>query len=149
MVHHQPRALEVHVQDQVEVLLGHRHQHAVAQDSGVVHDPVQVAEFVDRLLDHALDPFAVGDRIAVRDGLAAGGHDLVDDLLRRSDLTAAAVLGASEIVDDDRSTFGRHRQRVAPAHPAPCSGHDHHASIEMSHPRPLRSCVASDGSAIP
>ena len=56
------------------------HEHAVAHDAGVVHDHVEPAEGVDGRADEALGALPVGDVVAVDDGLAAGGHDLVDDL---------------------------------------------------------------------
>jgi hypothetical protein len=77
------RALQVHGDDRVPLLLGHVDEHAVAQDAGVVDDRVQVAERLDRGVDEALRALPRGDAVAVRDRLAAHALDLVDDLLRR------------------------------------------------------------------
>ncbi len=76
-------ALEVDGDDGVPLLLGHVHEHPVAEDPGVVDEDVEAAELVDRLLDHATGAREVGDVLAVRDRLAAGGADLLDDLLGR------------------------------------------------------------------
>ena len=53
----------------------------VAQDAGVVDDDVDPAEGVERGLDDGLAALGRGDAVVVGDGLAAGGLDLVDDLL--------------------------------------------------------------------
>ena len=66
-------------------------RHAVAEDAGVVDQHVEVAERVDRGVDHALGAVPVGDVVAVGDGLAAGGGDLVDHLRGRRRVGAAAV----------------------------------------------------------
>ena len=51
VVAHRVRALDVHGEGGVEILLGGRRQHPVTGDAGVVHDDVQPAEFVDRPID--------------------------------------------------------------------------------------------------
>ena len=93
--------------------------HAVAQDAGVVDQHVEVAERVDRRLDQALGALEVGDALAVGDGLAAGGDDLVDDLLRRRGVGAAAVHVAAEVVDHDLGPVAGQRQGVLPPDPRP------------------------------
>ena len=74
----------------------------------------------------------VGERTDVADvgdGLAAGGGDLVDDLLRRTDVAAGAVAAAAEVVDHDLGTLVGQHQGVLTADAAPGSGHDAHSSF--------------------
>ena len=91
--------------DIVPLLLGHVEDHAVAQDAGHVDEDVQPAELVEGLLDHALAAIDVGDSVEVRDGLAAGGADLVGDVLRRTGVRLRAVDVHAEVVDDDAGAF--------------------------------------------
>ena len=70
-------ALEVDGDHRVPLLLGHVHEHAVAEDPGVVDEDVEAPERVDRLLHHLARLREVGDVRAVRDRLAAGGLDLL------------------------------------------------------------------------
>ena len=54
-----------------------------------------------------------GDRVGVGDGLAAGGLDLVDDVLGRALVAARAVDRAAEVVDhDQRAALGEQRARA-------------------------------------
>ena len=64
----------MHLDDRVPLGLGHVDEHAVAQDAGVVDEHVEAAEGVDGLLHDALGAVAVGDVVAVGDGLAAHGR---------------------------------------------------------------------------
>ena len=75
-------ALQVHLDDGVPLGLAHVGQHAVAQDAGVVDQHVEAAVGVDGLGDDALGAAPVADVVGVGHRLAAGGDDLVDDLLR-------------------------------------------------------------------
>ena len=51
---------------------------------GVVHEDVEAAELVDRVRDQRLRAGPRRDVVAVRDRGAAGGGDLVDDLVGRA-----------------------------------------------------------------
>ena len=62
---------------------------------GVVDEHVEASERVDRLLDEAGGAVPVADVVGVRGRLAAGGDDLVDDLLRRARVGAGAVTAAA------------------------------------------------------
>ena len=53
VVAHVPRALEVHADDGVEVVLGHVPDHALAQHAGRVDDEVDLAERLGALAHHA------------------------------------------------------------------------------------------------
>ena len=81
-------AEDVDAVDEVPVLLGQLLERRVAEDAGVVDDDVDALPRVERGLD---DLVAVLDRVVVRDGLAARGLDLLDDLVRRGARLAAAV----------------------------------------------------------
>ena len=75
------RALHVHGEDLVPVLFRDVVEGAVAQDAGVGDDDVDLAEGVERGLDDRLAAFVGVDAVGVGDGFAAGGLDLVDDLV--------------------------------------------------------------------
>ena len=77
-------ALQVHADDRVPLLFARREQHAVADEARVVDEHVEAAERVDRGLHEVTRAVPVGDVVGVRDGLAARGRDLVDDVLRRA-----------------------------------------------------------------
>ena len=124
------RALEVDVEHGVEVVPGQLRERLVAQDAGVVDDDVDLAERVDRGLDDALAALGGGHRVVVRHGVAAGGLDLVDDLLRGCVVAALAVDRAAEVVDDDLRAAARHLEGVGPAQPAAGAGHDRDPAIE-------------------
>jgi hypothetical protein len=100
------------------LLRGHVRQHAVAQDPGVVHEDVQVAECLDRLVDHPSGTVEVGDVVVVGDGLAAGRLDLVDDLLGGCGVGTGAVPAAAAVGDDDLRAIRGEQQRVLAADPA-------------------------------
>ena len=78
------RALEVDLDDEVPLVLGHVGEHAVAQDAGVVDDDVEPAEGLDGLVDHLLRGREVAHVGAVDRRFAAHRLDLVDHLLGRA-----------------------------------------------------------------
>ena len=116
-------ALQVDVDDVVPLLLRHRHEHAVAQDAGVVDQHVEVAEGVDRGADQRLAAVPARDVVVRRDGLAAGGADLLGGLLR--DL--------AEVVDDDLGALGREQARVLAPEAAAGAGDDRDPAVECPH----------------
>ena len=117
----------------VPLAFGHVHQHAVAEDSGVVDQDVEAAEVVDRLCDHPFRAGEVGHVLVVRGSLAPGGSDLVDDLLRgRCVVTLAGEL-AAEVVDDHRRARGGERERVRAADAAAGAGDDRDLAREVGH----------------
>src|SRR6185369_6733324 len=73
----------------------------------------------------------LGDRVVARRGLAARLADLVDDLIGRLRLVAAAVDGAAEVVHDHRRAFLRHQDRDAAADAASRAGHDGDLSLQV------------------
>ncbi len=74
----------MHSHDGVPLLLGRRHEHAVAEEAGVVDDGIQVPERLQRGLDQAPAAVPVGDVVAVDHGLAS------QLLYRRDDLGGRA-----------------------------------------------------------
>src|SRR5699024_1999428 len=73
--------LEVHGGDLVPLLLGHAHEHLVAQESGVVDQHVEPPVGVDGLLHELRGTVPRGDVVAVDHGLSPGGLDLGHHLL--------------------------------------------------------------------
>ena len=71
-------SLDVNLVDEVPVRLLHVLEGDIAQDACVVDEHIDASEVVDGCLD---DGIAVLDRIIVGYRLAAGGSDLVDDLV--------------------------------------------------------------------
>ena len=116
-------ALEVDVDDDVPLLLGHRHEHAVAEDAGVVDEHVEAPEGVDRGADQRLAAVPVGDVVVRRDGLAAGGADLGGRLLG----------DVAEVVDDDLGALGGEQQGVLAPEPAAGAGDDRDPAVECPH----------------
>ena len=99
-------------------------EHPVAQDAGVVDEDVEAPERVDGGLHHLACLREVCDVGAVRDRLAAGCLDLLDDLLRGGEVVPLAGERAAEIVDDELGARLRERERVAAPDPAPGAGDD-------------------------
>src|SRR5690606_32359171 len=109
-------ATQVNVDDAVPIVLGHLVEHHVTQDAGRIDHRMQAAEGVERLLHHALDGAVVGHAVRVGDRFAAGGADLLGDLLGRGRGALVVPLqAAAQVVDDDLGAFLRGDQRaVAP-----------------------------------
>ena len=76
----------------------------------------------------------IGDVARVGDRLPAGFDDRGDDLFSRMGRCRAFSRHlAAEIVDDDRGTFGRERERMGVADAAPRAGDDRDLSVELTH----------------
>ena len=71
--------------------------------------------------------------VVVRDGLAAGGRDLVDDLLRRGAVGALAGARTAEVVHDDLRALAREEQRLGAPDAASRAGDDRDLAVEESH----------------
>lgn len=119
-------AFEVHPDDRVPLVLGHREDHPVAQDARVVDEDVQLPERGDRRLDQFAGLFVVGDVPGVGDGPAARRTDLGGDLLGRGGrgLSRAVPSGLPVVVDDDGRSQPAEFQRLGPAEPATRAGDD-------------------------
>ncbi len=105
-------------EDLVPVLFFDVVESAVTQDAGVGDDDVHLAEGVDCGLDDVLAAGVGVHAVVVGDGLAAGGLDLLDDLVGHRSAAAAAVARAAEVVDDDLGAARSQEQRVGAAQTA-------------------------------
>ena len=117
-------AAQVHVEDEVEVLLAHVEQRLVAQDAGVVHQHVDVAVLVQRGPDQAVRAFARRDAVVIRGRLAARRFDVGDGLVSHLAALAAAMAVRPEIVHHHLRAFVREGERVLAADAAAGSGDD-------------------------
>jgi hypothetical protein len=127
---HVEGALEVDVEHRLELLLRHVLERRVAQDARVVDDDVDLAERVERRLHDGLAALRRGHRVVVGHGLAAGGLDLVDDLLRCRLGAAGAVGRPTQVVHDDEGASLRQLQGVAAAQPATGARDDRNLAVE-------------------
>ena len=86
------------------------------------------------LLDQPLGAVEVGDVVAVGDGLAAHGLDLVDDLLGRARRRRPSPsIVAAEVVDHDLGALGGELERVLAADAAARAGDDGHPAVADPH----------------
>ena len=118
----------------IPLVLGHVYEHPVAEDSRVVDEDVEPPELVDRLLHEPLRAREVGDVLAVRRRLAAGGADLLDDLLGRAGVGSLA--GERRAPRSLTTTFApalREGERVRAADPAPRAGDDRDLAAQIWH----------------
>lgn len=76
--------------DGVPFLLGHREEHPVAEDAGVVDEDVQPPERLSRLPYEPLAAIPGGHVVRVGHGAAAVSRDLVHDLLRRTGIATGS-----------------------------------------------------------
>src|SRR5437868_1189406 len=111
-------AFQVHRQYGVEVFLGHLHHRSVTHDAGVVDQDVDTAEVVDGALDDALRSAEIGDRIVIRNRLAAELLNFFDYLCGRIFFSATPVDAAADIVDHHLRPFARQGESDATANTA-------------------------------
>src|SRR5690606_26502327 len=123
---------EVDPDDAVPVLEAHVEQGSIPQDTGVVDHGVEVTELVERQLDDPGRALLVGDVVAVSHGRAAQRPDLVDDLLRRPLVSALAVAGTSQVVDDDSCAGAGEGQRMFSTDASAAAGDDCDATAQRS-----------------
>src|SRR5262245_57543999 len=132
-----PRALEVHGNDGVEVVLGHVPNHALAQHAGRVDNKIDLAECVRALAHHATSAGVVGDRVVVGERLAASfgdfSHDFVGWALRRY----FAVPARAWVIYDDAGAFPGHQQCDRPTDAAPGSRDDPRLTFEIHQASPF------------
>ncbi len=88
---------------------------------------------LDCRVDQPLRALPVGDVVAVDDGLASERLDLFDDLLRRREIGARAVVGTAEVVDDDARTLAGEQHGVFAAETAASTGDDRNPAVKRSH----------------
>src|SRR5229473_2457392 len=128
---HVEAAHEMDLDHHLPVDMRHAVEDAVAQYAGVVDDAVDAAEGLERGADDALGAGGVGDAVGVGDGRAAGGADLVDDLLRGAGSGIAfAVRAGAEIVDHDAAALASGQERDLAADAASRAGDDDDLALE-------------------
>ncbi len=110
----QEMAAQVHGDDQVPFLVGHVEQHPVAGDPGVVDHDVQPAQPVGAG-NQFVGGCALADVAGHRDGLGAGGVDLVDDV--------GGVQRGGDVVDDDGGAEPGQAERLGASQPRGRTGH--------------------------
>ncbi len=106
------RAAQMHPDDRIPVFWRHRHQHAVTQNPGVIHQDIQASKRVERSVHQSLCPFPVRDIIGVDDGLASHRQDLPHHLLCGRFVGTNARRRATKVIDDDFGPLTRQLQRV-------------------------------------
>ena len=70
-------AFEMHCHDGVPLLLGHRSEHAITIDAGVIQHDVQIPITLNGLLNSIEAIVVIGDIATVNNGFAASGDDVV------------------------------------------------------------------------
>jgi hypothetical protein len=128
-------AVEVHLQDGVEVVFGQLVEGAVAQDAGVVHHAVDGAEFLDRGRHDFGSTVGAGHRGVAGDGLAAGGADLIDHLIGAAGARPGPVAGPTEVVDDDERAVVGEEPCVGAPQPSSGTGDDDDLVLNSGHDR--------------
>ena len=129
-------ALEVHPEDRVEVVLGHRHDHLVPDDAGVVDQDVVPAEGVVGRGDQVLGAAEVGHVVVVGHRLAAPGLDHLDHLVGGPLVGALAARAPAQVVDDHLGALSRQLEGFAPADPVARPGHDRDLAVQNAHETP-------------
>ena len=133
MVCRAERALEVDAHDRVEVVLAHVEDHRVADDPGVVHEDVELAERLDRGVDHLAGALEVGHVAVVRHRVAAALLDQLYDDVGVLFAGAVAPHRAAEVVDHDFGAVLGKFERVATTDPVRCAGDDGDLPVKQSH----------------
>ena len=110
-------------------------EHAIAQNARIVHDHVDAAEIVDRILHHALGVVPARNAACVRDRAARAVllGNLGNDTRRRARIAALAGHGAADVVDHDHRPVRRQFQRGRPPDPAAGAGNNGNLSIHHAH----------------
>ena len=120
-------AVVVDPKNDVPVGVGHVLERLVAQDPRVVDHDVDTPPGIRR---RANDRITVLDRVVVRDRLATGLLDFLDDSIRCFRGFAFATRGTPEVVDDDLRASRRQQQRMRPAEPLPSSSDNGNAPLK-------------------
>ena len=96
---------------------------------------MQTAEFVEGVLDHRLGVGAIRHAARIRNGFTAGRTDLLDGLLRGSEVrrVIVAAYAATQIVDHDTRAFLRCEQCAFTADAACSAGDEDDLAVELSH----------------
>jgi hypothetical protein len=106
-------------------LLGpHVHEHAVAEDPGVIHQGVEAPEVLHRRLDEMAGGVEVGHVVAVGDRFSPERPDHLHDGIGRSGGTAGPVHGDAQVVHHHPGTQAGALERFGPADAVPGAGDD-------------------------
>jgi len=123
---HVVAAVQVHLEHGVPLVQAHLVEEAVAQDAGIVDHAVDAAEVVQRALHDAAGGRGLGHAVHVGHGLAAGGLDLFDHLLRGAGVRALARGRGADVVDHHLGAGRRQGQRHVAPNAAAGPRHHHH-----------------------
>ncbi|VWX50171.1 hypothetical protein NOVOSPHI9U_260204 [Novosphingobium sp. 9U] len=133
MVQRRERTLQVNLDDAVPLVLAHVHEHAIAQDTGVVDQDVEPTEGIDRLLHHLLRIAPVGDIGRVHRRLAAHRLDRRDDFLRRRLVGTFAGGAGTEIIDDNLGALFGQLERMRASETSSGARNDCDATFQQTH----------------
>jgi len=124
-------ALQVDPDHVVPVRLVDVEGHLVAQDPSVVHQDVERAEGVDRLLHDVLAAGPRADVVPVDGGVAAPLLDQCDDFLCGVRvLRAFSVQPGADVVDDDPGALSGEHQCLFASDASSCAGDNGHLPVE-------------------
>ncbi|MNL51116.1 hypothetical protein D3C87_1741880 [compost metagenome] len=113
--------------NQVPVGVVHFVERLVTQNTGIVDHHIDPTEGIEGVLNQFV---AVGDRVVVGLGGAAGLADFRHHAISRRSVGAFALGRAAEVVDQDfRALFGE-QQCMRPSQAATCTGDDHNFIFE-------------------
>ena len=124
------RTVEVHVDDEFEVVHRHLGEGLVTQHAGIVDDDMHAAPLLLGVGDHLFHLLVFSDRAAVRHRFAAGFLDFLDDLQRHVRM-AGAVARTTEIVDHDLGAAAGEFECIFATQSAACAGDDGYLVLEV------------------
>ena len=104
----------MHGDHRVPLFVGHVEQHPVTGDPGVVHHDAQATQSVGGA-DQLVGGIALADVAGDRDGLGAGGGDLVDHI--------GGIQRGGDVVDDDGRARAGQADRLRAAQSRGRAGH--------------------------
>ena len=125
--------LQVHPDYVVPFLFGHVEDHAVAQDPGDVHQDIELAEFLDRLVDEAFAAFDAGDIHVIGNRVAARGFDFLDHVVGGRLRFLLPRDRDAKIVDYHCASLRGECPRDAAADTAATAGDGGYFSVELAH----------------
>src|SRR3984957_9062477 len=125
--------LQVHPDHVVPFLFRHVENHAVAQDTGDVHQNVERAEFLDRLVDQTLAAFDRSDIHVIGNRAAARGLDFLRDVIGGRLRFFLPRYRHAKIVDYYCASLRGECPRDAAADTATTAGDGGYFSVELAH----------------
>src|ERR1700722_17954171 len=125
--------LQVHPDHVVPFLFRHVEDHAVAQDAGDVNQDVELAEFLDRLVDESLAAFDGGDIHMIGSGVATRALDFFDYIVGRRLRFFLSRDRDAKIVDYHCASLCGECPRDAAADTATTACDGGYFSVELAH----------------